>query len=192
MNGHKIINQNGLHFLTPTVVGWIDVFTRKKYKDTIVESLEYCMQHKGMQLFAFVIMSNHIHLIVKAKEGYFLSDIIRDFKTYTSKAIFREIKANPEESRSEWMLRLFKNHARFNSKNKEYQFWKKDNKPIKLTSPDWINKRIMYIHNNPVNSGTVNKPENYIYSSASNYVHGKGVLDVSCIDLGFDIGFVNG
>jgi len=134
MNGHKINNQQGLHFITCTVVGWVDVFTRKKYKDILCESLSYCISNKGLIVHAYVIMSNHVHLIVRASEGYDLSDIIRDFKTYTSKSIITEVLQETEESRSEWMLRLFKYFAKFNSKNKKYQFWKRDNKPIELVS----------------------------------------------------------
>jgi len=63
MHGHKIINQNKLHFITCTVVGWLDVFTRSKYKDIIIDSLNYCIKNKGLVLNAYVIMSNHIHII---------------------------------------------------------------------------------------------------------------------------------
>ncbi|MDX1629593.1 MAG: transposase [Fulvivirga sp.] len=90
--GYKIRNEEGMYFVTFTVVGWIDVFTRKVYKDVIIDSLKYCQREKGLILHAFVIMSNHLHLIISAKEGAVLSDIIRDFKKYTAKAIIKLIK----------------------------------------------------------------------------------------------------
>lgn len=68
MGGYKIINQDAAHFITCTVVGWVDVFSRKAYKDIIIESFKYCIEHKGLQLFAYVIMSNHIHIIAKDRE----------------------------------------------------------------------------------------------------------------------------
>jgi len=191
MNGHRIVNQQGLHFITCTVVGWVDVFTRKKYKDIICESLKYCINNKGLILHAYVIMSNHVHLIVSASNENRLSDIIRDFKTHTSKSILTEITQQSGESRSEWMLRLFKYFAKFNNKNKTYQFWKRDNKPIELISPKWISRRINYIHNNPVDAGLVHKPEHYIYSSALNYIRGEGILNIDVIDIGFDTGYLN-
>jgi REP element-mobilizing transposase RayT len=101
MHGHKIINQNGLHYLTLTTVGWVDVFTRVDYRDVLIESLNYCQKHKGLVINAYVIMSNHVHLICYAKEGYRLSDILRDFKTFTSKTITKDIIQNTTESRSE-------------------------------------------------------------------------------------------
>lgn len=81
----KITNQNAMHFLTFTVVGWLDVFTRKYYRDIIVDSLKYCQKEKGLRLYAFVIMSNHMHLVVSTEIEYELSDVIRDFKKHTAK-----------------------------------------------------------------------------------------------------------
>ena len=101
MNGHKITNQNHIHFITPTIVGWLDVFTRKVYKDIIIDSLKFCIKNKGLSVHAYVIMSNHLHLVVSAREGFQLSNILRDFKRHTSKAIIAEILTNSNESRQE-------------------------------------------------------------------------------------------
>ena len=67
--GYIIRDQEKIHFITATVVDWVDVFTRKLYKDVIIESLEFCIQKKGMILYGYVIMSNHIHLIVQSDQG---------------------------------------------------------------------------------------------------------------------------
>lgn len=100
-------NSNEIHFVTFTVIDWIDVFTRPIYKDYIIENLEYCRKNKGLEIFSYVIMPNHLHLILRSKEKP-LSDTIRDFKTYTSKELFKLIKENPKESRKEWMILLMK------------------------------------------------------------------------------------
>ena len=120
MNGYKITNQNNLHFITPTVVGWIDVFTRKAYKDIIVESLNFCSKNKGLSVHAYVIMSNHLHLLISAKEGFKLSNIIRDFKSYTATSIIKEITQNPKESRQAWLTKLMKYHAKYESANTKF------------------------------------------------------------------------
>jgi putative transposase len=73
-------------------------------------------------------MSNHIHLIVK-NEGGKLNDVIRDFKSFTAKQIIQEIESNPQESRKDWLLHLFKYHAKFKKQNKVYQFWQKTSHP---------------------------------------------------------------
>ena len=181
MNGHKLVNQNHMHFITPTIVGWCDVFTRKVYKEIVIDSLKYCIEHKGLIVFAYVIMSNHLHLIVAAKEGYQLSNIIRDFKRHTSKAIIKEISKNYKESRKEWMLRLFKYFAKYNENNSTYQVWKRDNYPIELVKEEWIFQKLNYIHQNPVRAGITAKPTDYLYSSARNYSKLKSPLDVELI-----------
>jgi len=77
---YRIKDEEALYYLTFATVGWIDVFTRKRYKDIIVDSLKYCQENKGLELYCWVLMSNHIHIIAKAKEGYQMSAILRDFK----------------------------------------------------------------------------------------------------------------
>ncbi len=81
--GYIIRDQEKTHFITATVVDWIDVFTRKNYKDVVIDSLNYCIKNKGMILYGYVIMSNHIHLIIQSKNGN-LSHLIRDFKKFTT------------------------------------------------------------------------------------------------------------
>ena len=82
--GYKISEQDQIYYLTLEVVEWIDLFTRKSYKDLLIESLAYCHQNKSLEIFAFVIMSNHLHLLARSGNGT-LSDTIRDFKSFTSK-----------------------------------------------------------------------------------------------------------
>ena len=173
--GYKIRDQKGVYYLTFTVVNWIDVFTRKRYKDMLIDSLNYCQKEKGLQVYAYVIMSNHIHCVLSSSKNN-LSDIIRDFKTHTSKKILKSIKEEEGESRKDWMLEQFKNKGLNNKRNKEYQFWKQDNHPIELYTNYFIDQKINYIHNNPVEAGIVEKPEEYIYSSAKNYSGEKGLL----------------
>ena len=188
MNGHKITNQHCLHFITPTIVGWLDVFTRRRYKDIIVESLNFCIKNKGLNVHAYVIMSNHLHLIVSAQDGHELSDIIRDFKRHTSKKIIATIIENAKESRQVWLLKIMKYFAKYNSNNTNYQFWKRDNYPVELSSPRWIKARFDYIHLNPVRAGLVNLPEHYVYSSAKDYVQNEvGLVEISRIEADYHI-----
>ncbi len=91
---NRIYNQQGVYFVTFTVHQWVDVFTRNEYKDIIVDSLRYCQNAKGLDIYAWVLMSNHLHLIIGSKQNK-LSDIIRDFKKFTSSKIVDAIAANP-------------------------------------------------------------------------------------------------
>lgn len=148
---------------------------RRNYSEIIIDSLKYCIDNKGLELHAWCIMSSHVHLIISS-EADNLSNILRDLKRYTSKAILKEIEENIQESRREWMLWMFARAGKRNSNNEKYQFWQQDNHPIQLSTNEMIEQRLNYLHNNPVVSGFVSKPEDYYYSSAYDYCGGKGLL----------------
>jgi REP element-mobilizing transposase RayT len=154
-----------------TVKHWIDIFTRRDYKDIIVDSLNYCCKEKGLEIFAWVIMTNHLHLIIRAEEGYLLPNILRDFKKFTSKSILKSIIENPQESRKEWLLRGFTTKT-------GYQFWQVGSHPIELWNNAVIDEKLNYIHENPVRLGFVFRAEDYLYGSAVDYAGEKGLIDV--------------
>ncbi|MEN0045512.1 MAG: transposase [Bacteroidota bacterium] len=183
MSRYKIIDQYGLNFLTLTVVDWVDIFIRKSYKDIIIDSLKYCQKEKGLIVYAYVIMSSHVHLIVKADGDIPLSDILRDFKKFTARQILREIQTGGYESRREWLLHRFAYRARTNSGTRNYQFWQSDNHPIQLYSPKVIAQKLLYLHNNPVMEGWVIEAEDYLYSSAAYYLNESGPLEVTILDF---------
>ena len=135
--------------------------------------------NKGLEIYSWVIMSNHLHLLIKSNKGE-LSDTLRDFKSYTSKKILDEIKSC-NESRRDWMLNIFKTAAFQHKRNSVYQFWTHENHSEYIFSNKFIEQKIEYIHDNPVRAGIVAKPEEYRYSSAVDYAGGKGLIDVEII-----------
>lgn len=177
--GYKIRNQHDTHFITFAVTEWVDVFSRQLYRDVLLDSIRYCQHNKGMLLNAWCIMTNHLHMILSSKTGA-LSDLLRDFKKYTSNTLIRSIRDNQSESRREWMLKIFAEAGSQNSRNKNYQFWRQDNHPIVLYSPAFSFQKLNYLHRNPVDAGWVDQPEHYLYSSARDYVHGTkcGLLPI--------------
>jgi REP element-mobilizing transposase RayT len=175
--GYCIRDQHATHFLTFTVCGWIDLFTRKTYRDILLESFQYCRNHKGLILNAYVIMSNHLHLIARAKEENYLSDIIRDIKAYTHRQMIRIIESE-EESRRHWMLHQLKYYASRHARNEHYQIWIQHSHPEELLTHEMTLMKLNYIHENPVRAGYVANPQDYLYSSASNYINGKGLIEV--------------
>ena len=120
-------------------------------------------------------MSNHIHLLVQAKQEN-LSDILRDFKKFTSQTILRTLEESKNESRKNWMLWLFKETDE--NKKVSYQFWQPDNHPELCYQLSFMWQKLHYIHNNPIKAGIVSKPEEYIFSSAADYMFGKQVGQV--------------
>lgn len=157
--------EGGVFFLTMTVVGWIDVFTRSLYADVIIDSLNYCIAHKGLAVYAYVVMPSHLHMVAARNEGN-LNDVIRDFKSHTAKAIIREIAEHQQESRKEWLLYMFRYYAKYQKQNKEFMFWQKTNHPTDLTDARMVAQKIDYIHQNPIEAGYVDEPHHWRYSSA--------------------------
>lgn len=179
---YLIDDQNGIYFVTFTAVAWIDLFTRAIYCDIILNNLKYCKDNKGLNVHAFCIMSNHIHLILSADLFYNLSDIIRDFKSYTSKELFKSIKLNVFESRRVWMISLFKECGKRNSRNIDFQIWQQHNHPIQLWSDKFMDQKLTYIHNNPLVAGFVDDPNAWKWSSCAAYELGK--------DCGIELDFL--
>ena len=130
-----------------------------------------------MEIYVWCIMPSHIHLIFKSNIKK-PDELIRDFKSYTSKQLIALIENNIQESRREWLLNSFKKAAAVNSNNTQNQFWQQNNHPIELWSANVIQQKIDYIHNNPIEAGFVENDCEYLYSSARDYCGIKGFVKV--------------
>ena len=128
-----------------------------------------------MILYGYVIMTNHIHLIVQSDQGE-LSDLLRDFKKFTATRILDLIRNSPE-SRREWILERFHKATFSHNRNKNFQVWQFGNHAEEIYSEKFLWSKLDYIHLNPVRAGIVSRASDYLYSSASNYVYGKGILN---------------
>ncbi len=170
------INSHSVYFMTLTVVDWVDIFTRPVYKNIVVDSLKHCQKNKGLEIFAWVLMTNHLHLVSRTKEGHHLTDFLRDFKKFTAKKIVESVKTI-NESRQEWIEHRFKYYIKF-KEERNYQVWQEGNDAKELTNNYLLDQKIDYIHENPVRAGIVWEPEHYMHSSAIDYAGGKGLLDI--------------
>lgn len=173
-------NERHAHFVTYTVVHWIDFFIRNEYRTILVDSIKYCQAHKGLELHAYCIMPSHVHMIIGTQGTHSFVDITRDLKGYTSRR-FRQILLDQNinyESRKAWMLWMMRRTGLSNSNNQDFQFWQQDSHPIELWSDDVFYQKMDYIHMNPVVSGFVDQPEHWLYSSARDYAGTKGILDL--------------
>ena len=139
---YRIDDQNGHYFITCTVHQWVDVFTRKEYVDIFLDSIRYCQQNKGLEVYGWVVMTNHVHMIVSSQKDN-LSDIIRDFKKYTSTKIVQAIEQNATESRQKWLLWLLK-------KENRVWFWEEGYHGEEIYSKAFFDTKLDYIHHNPV------------------------------------------
>jgi len=179
---YKATELDAAYFVTLTTVGWIDIFTRLKQKYVIINALAFCQKHKGLEIYAYCIMSSHIHLLCKAPEDVKLSDIIRDFKKFTSKKIIKTIIEEPE-SRREWLLAYFKNACLHLKRKQQYKVWQNGYHAEIIYSNAFIKQKVDYIHQNPVLEKIVTLPEDYFFSSARNYASLENDLDVILLDI---------
>ena len=108
---YKFYNPEGLYFISFAIVGWLDVFTRNEYKDLFIESLAFCQKNKGLEIHAWCIMTNQVHLVFRSSLGQKPELLIGDLKRFTSKSIVKALQENPRESRKEFLLDYFKNEA---------------------------------------------------------------------------------
>lgn len=177
---YHIVDQNAPYFVTLTVVDWLDVFTRKEHRSVVVDSLNFCVDQKGLVVHAWVIMSNHVHLIIRARDGFRISDIIRDFKRHTANTIIKAIQLEPE-SRREWLLARMAMAAERIKRNEHYKFWRDDNHAVWLESNKFIEQKLNYVHGNPVNEQLVTHAEDYLFSSAGDYAGKPGLVKVELL-----------
>ena len=179
---YKAVETDAAYFITITTVGWVDLFTRKRQRNIIISSLKYCQKHRGLEIYAFCLMSSHLHMICQAPENGLLFNIIRDFKKFTSKKIIETINFYPE-SRKEWLLPIFESACQHLKRSQTYKVWQNGYHAEILFSNKFIQQKLNYIHNNPVEDKIVQHPEDYIYSSARNYAELESELEVILLDV---------
>ncbi|MEA3322866.1 MAG: transposase [Patescibacteria group bacterium] len=150
----KISKQNntGIYFLTMTINRWYYIFDRHNRWDILAKSLQYCQKNKGVKIYGFVFMLNHIHLIVQSAD---VSGFVRDFKRFTSSELHKNLqKTEPS------VLELF-------MVDDKYQFWQKTNMPKLIETVNFFENKLEYIHNNPVRKNYVLEPKYWYWSSAN-------------------------
>ena len=177
---YKMLSKEGMYFISFAVINWIDVFIRQQYFELICDSLEYCINNKGMVVYAYCIMPSHIHMVFSDNNAN-PSKLLGEFKTFTSKNMRKEIENNIYESRRKWILLMMKKAGAKNSNVKNYQFWQQNNQPMELWSNKFIDQKVDYIHNNPVVAGFVEEAEHWKYSSAIDYSGGKGRIKIEVL-----------
>lgn len=174
---YKFSDNDQLYFITFTVVGWVDIFIRKTYRDILLDSWKFCQKEKDLEIFSWCIMTSHVHMIVGSK-GRALDKIIGEMKSFTSRSLRKAIESNSSESRKEWMMPMLVRAGLNNVNNKDWQLWQQHNHPIELTTLDMFYQKMEYIHSNPVEAGFVENEEDYLYSSARDFYDKKGLIEL--------------
>lgn len=153
-------------FVTTTVVQFAEVFScGTPYYDILVSSLRFVLQEHHAPLVAYVLMPNHVHLIPAMPSGESISDLMRDFKKYTSTEIRKQLQLDGQIA----FLRTLQRNAR-NKKNQMFKLWMDRFDDVVILDETTLEVKVDYIHNNPVKAGLVATPPDWIYSSAADYL----------------------
>ena len=157
-----------IFLFTATINGWRHLLQNDQYKKIILDSLNWLSGNGKLDVFTFVIMPNHIHLIWRANALNGKETVQGSFLKYTAHE-FRKLLL--KEDRQE--LQKYAVPAT----NKQYEFWQRDSLAVHLYTQDVAYQKLEYIHLNPLAEhwNLVTDPCDYYYSTASFYE--KNVLN---------------
>ncbi len=177
---NQLQGRQACYFITFNTVDWVDVFIRPVYKQVVVHTLNHFIDNKGLIVHAWCLMTNHLHLLVQAKEGFVINDIEKEFKTFTTTKILEAIDTEPE-ARRDWMLKRFENFSNLLGLNKKYHVWQNtcSTQFIDLRKTDSLLEHFSFIHENPVRDRFVDTAADFPYSSARDYMGMKGLVNVT-------------
>jgi len=162
-------NPDNFYFVTTSAIKHMQLFRQDVIKRIIADSLHHLRMTKHMKLFVFVIMPNHVHVVVQCIEEYSLSNIMRDFKKFTARQIYHQIHA---EGNSKFLEVLKQEGKRV---KQEYKVWEDGYDARDVFSTEFLQQKIDYIHHNPCQPqwNLVDSPEQYLWSTAGFYFDGK-------------------
>ena len=169
---YKICETGQPHFLTCTVVGWTPVFTRPETVRIVLDSWQFPQKNRGLVIFAYVILENHLHMIAFADK---LAKMIADFKSFTARQIIDLLEARNVQT----LLRQLKFQKAKHKTDRDYQLWQEGSHPQAIMDEQTMWQKLEYIHNNPVERGYVDEPTQWRYSSARNYAGQQGLVAVT-------------
>jgi len=172
----KEFEKTHLFFVTSTVLKWIKLFNKKEFAQIVIDSLKYITEEDWINIYAFVLMPNHIHLILKFSANHTADQVFRDFHKFTSQQILKIMRKNHLALMNQFIV---------NKKDRKHQIWQREPKFKNVYSAEFLIQKAEYIHNNPIQSKwqLVERVEDYLYSSAAYYLKGKPFTLFKLTDL---------
>lgn len=159
------------HFLTCTVVEWLPVFTRQEAVQIIIDCWTHLQQHRGLKLYGYVVLENHLHVVAQADE---LPEVWTSFKKFTARQLIELL----QQRKADTLLRRMEFVYRARRTGCHHQFWQEGSHPQAILDSEMLRQKLRYIHENPVKRGYVDQPEDWRWSSARNYAGRDGMIDV--------------
>jgi len=154
-------SDNPIQFYTATILEWKHLLKPDKYKQIIINSLDFIVKEERVKIFGFVIMSNHIHIIWQGNALYSLKHTQLSFMKYTAQQIKFDLEKNHQDVLQHFIV---------DAKDRKYQFWERNALSIDIMSSEVLIQKLNYIHQNPVKAGLCENETDYHYSSAKHYL----------------------
>lgn len=169
---YRICDEKAPHFLTCTVLNWMPLFTRPETAGIILDALRYRQEQLGWKIYGYVILENHLHMIVQAED---LSMELPRFKSYTARKLIDHLKECHAERLLQQLAFFRKEYKR---EDRDYQCWEEGSHPQLIENEQVLRQKLDYIHQNPVKRGYVDEAEHWRYSSARDYAGSVGLIPV--------------
>ena len=160
----KIEGSGYLWYVTTTVVDFTQVFVKEEYVLLLINNLKYYRNQHNFRLIAYVIMPEHLHVILWLLGKSSISDVMRDFKKYSSVQIKEELHAEENQR----LISIFRKNA-IGYKGQDFKLWMDRFDRVGVYTPQVLKQKIDYIHFNPVRRNLVEDILDWKYSSARNY-----------------------
>ena len=169
---YRVYDEAYPHFLTCTVVDWLPIFSRPSAAEVILDSWRFLQQENRLELFAYVILENHIHFIAKGKN---LPKQVANFKSFTARKLIDLLQQTGAES----LLKQLAYRKAAHKADRDYQLWQEGSQPKEISNDAMKVQKVDYIHFNPVKRGYVDDSVHWRYSSARNYAGMEGLIEVT-------------
>ncbi len=160
-----------VYYITTVVYDRLPIFTRPSFIIPLYDSLNFYRYKQDFKLLGYVIMPDHVHLILWPFGSATPSDIMRDYKKFTATRIIRQAKVEQIEAWTSVFERAGLETGRSHNKVWQDSYW-----DVNIYSEPFLRRKLNYLHRNPVRAGLVENPEDYVYSSYRNYVYGESWL----------------
>jgi len=181
-NSQPNVPLDACYFLTLNIVDKIDLFVRPAYKQVITDALNHFIRAQGLHLYSWCLMSSHLHLVLRTRDGAAPAYFVRDFKRYTTPALLKTIEMEMDLRRA-WMLQRFEEYGKTLRRLEKYLLWQNCSSPLRIENdqPRLLMDQIAHVHENPVREGIVDQPEAYLFSSARDYTGIRGLVAVKVV-----------
>ena len=155
-------------FITITCLEWKPILIEDSFKDILISSLRFLSKENRIIVYGFVIMTNHFHLVWQINGDHLRENVQRDFLKFTSQQILKQLRNSKSPLQQELLVE---------AKDRKHQVWERNSLSVPLWSTEVMWQKLDYIHNNPVEAGLCNYPEDYKYSSAGFYLRNEKCWD---------------